>query len=178
MTLDLRTHVHPGRTCHFFVRRTLIGYTKKIQTWVDIFSLSGADLLTGQCHSQFEMDRINICGIFETIRVVQGQDGLPQSQSSFYVKIQTVRNKIKNCQYWETCRCVSHFRSKGFTVCALRYCFFCHAVCRRYKWAHVDRGPTMLGGRTVQFQFEMLHLERFTLIWDLQIWNTDFVSYY
>ena len=29
---------------------------------------------------QFEMVRINICGIFETIRVIQGQHGLPQSR--------------------------------------------------------------------------------------------------
>ena len=36
----------------------------------------------------------------------------------------------------------------------------------------------MLDGRTVKFQFEMLHFERFTLIWGLQIWNTDFVSNY
>ena len=42
----------------------------------DMFSLSGADLI-GQCHSQFEMDRIDMCGILETIRVIQGQHGLP-----------------------------------------------------------------------------------------------------
>ena len=141
------TYVHPsGSHLPFFVRCTLIGYTEEIQTWVDIFSLPGADL-TDECHSQFEMDRINICGIFETLRVIQGQHGLPRSRfktnestvlaskvtsfSSFYVKIQTVRKKIKNCQYWETYRCVSNIRSKWFAVCTLRYCFFCHVVCRR-----------------------------------------------
>ena len=78
-----------------------------------MFSLSGAELI-GQCHSQFDMDRIDMCGILETIRVIQGQHGLPhipfQNERidsprikvacfySFYVKIQTVRNKIKNCQ--------------------------------------------------------------------------------
>ena len=36
----------------------------------------------------------------------------------------------------------------------------------------------MLDGRTVQFQLEMHHFERFTLILDLQIWNADFVSNY
>ena len=73
------TYVRPsGSRLPFYVRRTLIGYTEEIQICVDIFSLSGADL-TGQCHSQFEMDRINICAIFETIRVIQGQHGLPQS---------------------------------------------------------------------------------------------------
>ena len=51
--------------------------------------------------------------------------------SSFYVKMHTVSNKIKSCQFWEICWCVSHFRSKGFTVCAWRYRFFCHAFCRR-----------------------------------------------
>ena len=44
--------------------------------------------------------------------------------SSFYVKIQTVSDKIKNFKYWETCWCVSHFRSKWFTVCALGWSFF------------------------------------------------------
>ena len=74
------TYVRPsGSRLPFCVRRTLIGYTEEIQIWVDIFSLSGADL-TGQCHSQFEMDRINICAIFETIRVIQVQHGLPQSR--------------------------------------------------------------------------------------------------
>ena len=74
------TYVRPSRShLPFCVRRTLIGYTEKIHTWVYIFSLSGADL-PGQCHSQFEMDRINLCGIFETICVIQGQDGLPQSR--------------------------------------------------------------------------------------------------
>ena len=43
------TCVRPsGSHLPFYVRRTLIGYTEKIQTWVDIFSLSGTDL-TGQC---------------------------------------------------------------------------------------------------------------------------------
>ena len=51
--------------------------------------------------------------------------------SSFYVKMHTISNKIKSCQYWEICWCVSHFRSKGFTVCAWRYRFFCHVFCRR-----------------------------------------------
>ena len=74
------TYVRPsGSRLSFYVRRTLIGYTVKILARIDIFSLSGADL-TGQCHSQFEMDRIDICGIFETIRVIQGQHGLPQSR--------------------------------------------------------------------------------------------------
>ena len=74
------TYVRPsGSRLPFYVRRTLIGFTEEIQIWVDIFSLSGADL-TGQCHSQFEVDRINICAIFETIRVIQGQHGLPQSR--------------------------------------------------------------------------------------------------
>ena len=36
----------------------------------------------------------------------------------------------------------------------------------------------MLDERTVQFQLEMQHFEMFTLILDLQIWNTDFVSNY
>ena len=36
----------------------------------------------------------------------------------------------------------------------------------------------MLDGRTVQFQLEVHHFERFTLILDLQIWNTGFVSNY
>ena len=34
----------------------------------------------------------------------------------------------------------------------------------------------MLDGRAVYFQFEMLHFDTFTLIWDLQIWNSHFVS--
>ena len=71
VTVDLRTDLP------FCVRRTLMGNTGKIYTWVDICSLSGDDL-TAQCHLQFEMDRINICGIFETIGVIQGQHGLPQ----------------------------------------------------------------------------------------------------
>ena len=74
------TYVRPsGSHLSFYVRRTLIRYTEKIQTWVDIFSLSGADL-TGKCHTQFEIDKINICGIFETILVIQVQDGFPQSR--------------------------------------------------------------------------------------------------
>ena len=36
----------------------------------------------------------------------------------------------------------------------------------------------MLDVCTVQFQFEMLNFERFTLSLDLQLWNTDFVSNY
>ena len=36
----------------------------------------------------------------------------------------------------------------------------------------------MHGGRTVQFQLAMHHFERFTLILDLHICNTDFVSNY
>ena len=43
---------------------------------------------------------------------------------------------------------------------------------------NLDQGPTMPDARTVQFQFEVVHFEMFTLIWDLQIWNTDFVSNY
>ena len=67
------TYVRPSRShLPFYVCRTLIGYTEKIQIWVDIFLLSGADVADG-CHSQFEMDRINICGIFETIQVIQDQ---------------------------------------------------------------------------------------------------------
>ena len=58
------TYVRPsGLHLPFYVRRTLIGYTEKIQTWVDIFQISDADL-TDECHSQIEMDRIHICGIF------------------------------------------------------------------------------------------------------------------
>ena len=36
----------------------------------------------------------------------------------------------------------------------------------------------MLDGCTVQFQLKVHHFERFTLILDLQIWNTDFISNY
>ena len=141
------TYVRPsGSRLPFYVRRTLIGYSEEIQIWVDIFSLSGADL-TGQCHSQFEMDRINICAIFlnhsghsgsawaSPIPFQKKRIDSPRIKvvcfSPLYVKMHTVSNKIKNCQYREICWCVSHFRSKGFAVCAWRYRFFCHEFCRR-----------------------------------------------
>ena len=52
-----------GDTWSTYLRPSGLHLPFYVQTWVDIFSFSGAEL-TGQCHSQFEMDIINICGIF------------------------------------------------------------------------------------------------------------------
>ena len=74
LTLDLRMYVHLGRACRFTYAVRWSGIPRKSR-----HGLTYADL-TGQCHSQFEMDRIIICGIFKTIRVIQGQHGHPQSR--------------------------------------------------------------------------------------------------
>ena len=140
------TYVRPsGSHLPFYVRRTLIAYIEKIQTWVDIFSLPCA-FVTGQCHSQFEMDRkktfVVFLKLFGSFRVNMGfpnpvskqtiRQSSHQSCVIFFIWRQNAnRNKINNCQYWETCWRVSHFIPKRLNVCALRYCFFCHAVCRR-----------------------------------------------
>ena len=177
------TYVRPsGSHLPFYVRRTLIGYTEKILRWVDLFSFSGADL-TGQCHSQFEMDRINICGVYETIRVIQGQHGLPQFR----------------------------FKTNESTVLVSKWRSFLHFTWK-YKQKQ-DKELSGLGNILVclSFSLETVHclrfeilfllsrslskvddarwtyslvsvwnapFERFTLIWNLQIWNTDFVSNY
>ena len=89
-------------------------YRAKIKTCVDIFSLFDADL-TGQCHSQF---KIEICVAFlnhlchsraswaSPIPFQNKRNDIPRIKvtcfSSFYMKIQTVSNKIKNCQYLGT----------------------------------------------------------------------------
>ena len=147
MTLDLRTSVNPGRACLFTYAVRWSGIPRKSRPWVGIFSLSGADL-TGQCPSQFEMYRINICGIFETVR---GQHGLPQSrlktnESTVLASkwCAFLRFTWKYKQLAKIQRIVSigkYLRSKWFTVCALKYCFLSHSLSKvkvSERWSRFD----------------------------------------
>ena len=80
VTLNIRTYVHPGRICRFTYVVRWSDIPRKSRHGLTYFHFPVLHDLIGQCHSQFEIDRINLCGIFETIRVIQDQYGLPQSR--------------------------------------------------------------------------------------------------
>ena len=154
--------------------------------------------MTDECHSQIEMDRIHICGIFQTIRVIQGQHGLTQSRfktnestvltskvasfSSLYVKIQTIRNKIKGCQCWGAYWCVS------FSLVRIRCLWFemllllsnsLSKVNVSERWSSVDDAQWMYGlvsVRNASFGKDYINLESANMVYWLYNWLLVHVS--
>ena len=80
MALDLRTYVHPGRTCRFGYVVRCSGIPRKSRHGLTYSHFPVLIWLGNVIRSSRCMDKINIHGIFETIRIIQGQHGLPQSR--------------------------------------------------------------------------------------------------